>query len=245
MAGLQYGIKEMLDLTMLDYATKAPIVQIDYATATTNEVAAERVDVRGGKGMPKRISWDHSKDSTLVVSVPEVDLKLLAWIFGDDTARETVRDIFKTEKVLVNTGTGQLSKTPVGAVKFYEVEDLRDFGAEVTGDVTGTDVVFTDVADGTEVYALYQYAAPTGAREIKLKANKFAKAVTMHGLGLGRAEHDQEDYPIHVDIHKARPQANVSFTMNGTEATNLEITFDMYPEVIEGQEEYMSYVFEA
>lgn len=250
--GLQYGIKEVLDLTLCDYKTKKPLVFIDYATATSNENAGERLDLTGGRGNAKQMSFDHSKTSTFQITAPLVDLNLIAILTGEEVVTGAgIGEIFKREVLTVvdNAGTleVELSQTPVGDVKLYKLEGLRDNGEEFTGTVAGTTVtVTTPAVAGEEVVAFYQYAAPASAKKVSVKSTKFPKAVEIFGTGLARNQEDEQDYPCHVHVFKARPQMNFTFTMEGTNATNLELTFDLYEvKDANGDGQYIDYIFET
>lgn len=249
--GLQFGIKEVLDVNVVDFGTKEPLFFVDYAEATSNEVTGERLDLRGGQGYAKQMSFDHSKDSQFTLTVPLVDLKALALLTGEDLG-EGVGEIFKREVLTVadNVGTPEitLTKQPVGEVKVFKLEGLRDKGEEFTvADVTGSTVeLSTPAADGEEVIAFYQYAAPATSKRVQVKSNKFPKAVSIYGTGLARNQEDEQDYPCHISVFKARPLPNITFTMSGTEATNLEMTFDMYEvKDANGDGQYIDYIFET
>lgn len=249
--GLQYGIKEVMDINLLDFKTKQPIVFIDYATATSNENTGERLDLTGGRGNAKQMSFDHSKASTFTLNVPLVDLNLLSILTGDDIG-SGVGEIFKREVLTVTGSAGSekitLAQTPIsGSVSVYKLEGLRDNGTPVTVDnVTGKDVDLSGAVAGDEVVAFYQYAAPASSKRVSVKSTKFPKAVEIFGTGLARNQEDEQDYPCHVHVFKARPQNNFTFTMSGTEATNLELTFDLYEvKDANGEGQYIDYIFET
>ncbi|MEC1155636.1 hypothetical protein [Cytobacillus horneckiae] len=249
--GLQFGIKEVLDTNIVDYKTKEPVAFIDYAEASTNEVTGERLKLKGGRGMADQMSFDHSKESTFQLTVPLVDLKLLALITGEELG-EGVGQIFKREVLTVHETSGSpsvtLSHSPVGDVKIYKLEGIRDIGEEFdVTEVTSKDVTLaTPATNGEEVVAFYQYSAPVNSKRISVKSNKFPKAVSIYGTGLARNQEDEQDYPCHVTVYKARPQQNITFTMSGTEATNLQITFDMFAVTdAKGDGQYIDYIFET
>ena len=232
--GLQFGIKEVYNLTIVDFATNKPFIYIDYAEATTNENTAERTSLRGGQGYYKLMDFDHSKDSTLQLTVPLVDVKLLAMLAGDEIA-EGAADVFKREELEVvdnaNSLKITLSETPIdGTVVVNKLEGLRDFGTEVTvSSITGKTVVLTGAKVGEKVVAFYQYSTPTTAKKFSIKANKFPKAVKIFGDGLWRDQETETDKAVKMIVHKAKPQPNFTLTTSGSEATTLEITFDIYP----------------
>lgn len=251
--GLQFGIKEVLDLNILDFKTKEPIVFIDYADVTTNENSGERLDLTGGRGNATQMSFDHSKKSVFKLTVPLVDLNLLSVLTGEDVKSGTeVGSIFKREVLTVtNNGedlTIQLSQKPVGDVNVYKLEGLRDNGEKIEVSVNDNIATLsgTTVNDGDEVVAFYQYTAPETAKKVSIKSTKFPKAVEIFGIGLARNHEDEQDYPCHVHIFKARPRQEFTFTMSGTEATKLELTFDLY-EVKDsnGDGQYIDYIFEG
>ncbi|WP_442636605.1 hypothetical protein [Rossellomorea marisflavi] len=247
--GLQYGIKEVLDVNILDYASKNPLFFVDYAEATSNENTAERLDLTGGRGNAKQMSFDHSKAGTFQLTVPLVDLKMLAMLSGDDL-QEGAGQIFKREVLTVDDAGGApsvtLSHEPIAGVKIFKLEGLRDTGEEIPATVSAKKAELTGAAADQQVIAFYQYAAPAKSKKVSIKSTKFPKAVEIFGTGLARNQEDELDYPCHLHVFKARPQPNFTFTMSGSDATNLEITFDMY-EVKDqkGEGQYIDYIFET
>lgn len=257
--GLQFGIKEVYNLNIVDFATNKPFIYVDYAEATTNENTAERTSLKGGQGYYKLMDFDHSKESTLKLTVPLVDIKLLAMLAGDDLV-EGATSIFKREELMVDNNHEELgvltddildkkmitlSKTPIDeTVVVHKLEGLRDYGKEVTvSDVTGNKVELTGVDLGEEVVAFYQYLSPATAKKFSIKANKFPKTVKIFGDGLWRDQETGMDKAVKMMIHKAKPQANFTLTTSGSDVTTLEITFDLYPiKDADGDMSYIDYV---
>ena len=246
--GLQFGIKEVYNLNIVDFATNKPFIYVDYAEATTNENTAERTSLKGGQGYYKLMDFDHSKESTLKLTVPLVDIKLLAMLAGDDLV-EGATSVFKREELTVADNGGKmkitLSETPIGkTVVVHKLEGLRDYGKEVTvSNVTGNKVELTGVADGEKVVVFYQYSSPATAKKFSIKANKFPKTVKIFGDGLWRDQETGMDKAVKMMIHKAKPQANFTLTTSGSDVTTLEITFDLYPiKDADGDMSYIDYV---
>lgn len=258
--GLQFGIKEVYNLNIVDFATNKPFIYVDYAEATTNENTAERTSLKGGQGYYKLMDFDHSKESTLKLIVPLVDIKLLAMLAGDDLV-EGATSIFKREELMVDVNYKELealnednldkkmitlSETPIDedTVVVHKLEGLRDYGKEVTvSNVEGKKVELTGVDFGEKVVAFYQYLSPATAKKFSIKANKFPKTVKIFGDGLWRDQETGMDKAVKMMIHKAKPQANFTLTTSGSDVTTLEITFDLYPiKDADGDMSYIDYV---
>lgn len=247
--GLQFGIKEVYNVLIADFATNKPIAYAEYAEASTNEVTSERTPIRGGQGSYKLMDFDSQKDSTFQLTLPLVDLKLLALLAGDELT-EGAADVFKREELVVVDNAGSLeitlSETPLtGSVVVNLLEGLRDFGEELTASVTGSVVTLTGtgLAAGDTVVAFYQYASPTTSKKISIKANKFAKAVKIYGDGLWRDQETETDKAVKMTVHKAKPQGNFSLTTSSSDPTSLELTFDMYAvKDADGDLSYIDYV---
>ena len=246
--GKQYGIKEVLDFVLKDFATQKPFAWIDYATATSNEVAGERLPIKGGRGMAELLSFDHSKTSQFTLNLPLVDLELLARLAGHELITDVTKDLLKMEKLIVKDGSIRLSKTPTNPdkIELFKVEGNRDFGEELEGEYADGKLevsITSDVKDGDAVFALYQYKAPATTKQIKVTSNSFPAAVSMEGYGIARNQIDEQDYAVYAKIYKARPRTDFTFTLAGEEATNLEIVFDVYEADVDGDKTYVDYFF--
>ena len=246
---LQFGIKEVYNLVLSDFLTNKPFVYVDYAEAATNENSAERTDLRGGQGNYKLLGFDHTKDSSLALTLPLVDLKLLALLAGEDLV-EGASDVYKREELSVvdNVGVMEITLTdPPTAITTLVVNALdgeRDFGTEyVVTLVSGNVYSLTGATEGEVVTAFYQYATPVTARKISIKANKFPKTVKIHGDGLWRDQVTETDKVVKMTIHKAKPQLSYTLTTSASDAATLEVTFDMYALKDEnGDMSYIDYV---
>lgn len=65
MASNQLGIKEPCNINVTKYSATGNgdfIAYFDYAENTSLETSAERLDLRGGQGNYKLLSFDHTKD---------------------------------------------------------------------------------------------------------------------------------------------------------------------------------------
>lgn len=237
---MQYGIKEVLNCVINDFATKKPLVYTDYAETSSNENQAERVFLEGGQGAYRLMAFDYKKTSTFKLTLPLVDLKMMALLAGEDLATGAA-DVFKREELVVTTNKVTLSETPVDGTLFvYELKDQRDNGAEFTAAVVPATPTATEYAlnakeltfdatnNGKTVVVFYQYATANTARKISIKANKFPKAVSIHGDGLWQDQVSETAQAVKVIVHKAKVQPNFTITMDMANPTKLELTFDLF-----------------
>lgn len=252
----QYGIKEVLNLSIVDYGTQNPILYSDYATVTTNALTMQRLDLRGGQGAYKIMSFDYQRDSTMTIEMPLVDPKMLA-ILGGDPAVIGAQNVFKREVLKVSGGTATLSASPVnGTLTVFNLVGLRENGTQLTVgtpastpntySISGTTVTVNSTSnpDGSSIVCWYQYAAPTTTTKISISANKFPQAVTIFGDGLWRDNLDETDKVVKVKAYKARPKGNFTFTMDSTKATTLQMEFDLFgvTDPTSGRIQYIDYI---
>ena len=61
--------REVADLIFVDYATKKPFLNLDFANVTTTELTGENVYAHGGKGHPKKVSFSGEKVVLLLLKL--------------------------------------------------------------------------------------------------------------------------------------------------------------------------------
>lgn len=235
-----YGIKDCANLTLFDLATGKPVLYSDYANVSTNEWSAERV-YANSKGV-RAIAWDYDRQGTLQVEMEVFDLKWLSVLAGSDMV-EGESQIAKREIVRVGASkTATLSGSPVkGSVQVVpvgidEVEHIGDPLEEVTGtvgsgqfSVTGNTITFaSDAVEGTQ-YAVYYLVNDSQTKTITISADKFPKAFRVVADALIREKETGKDEFVQIEFPNARPQSNFTITMSATEPTNLQVTFDLFP----------------
>lgn len=250
----QFGLKEVLDVAVHNFSTSgAGDVRffIDYANNVQVSLDSERLDLRGGKGNYVLLSFDHTKTASMSMTVPLVDLEVLASVTGKDLVTGTTQ-VPKREVLTVSaTNTVTLSQTPVtGTLKIYLLEDSRDHGTEQTvGDpattentysITNTTVTFnaTTCPEGTKVVCYYDYQSTATARKIIFTADDFPGYFRITGEGLMTDEYDGYTYPVVFDFKKAKIKPNFQFTMASDAATELTLEFDLYPVDSDGDKIY-------
>lgn len=251
--GLQYAIKEVYNVTFWDFATNKPFAYVDYATAGTNEVASENTPVRGGQGNGLITTFHHTKTSTFNLSVPLVDLKLLALLGGDDMVTGA-QSVYKREEFTITGGTVTLSQTPVtDSQVVFALTGTRDLGQEYTKvpsgptgnqySISGSTLTFNASENGKKIVVWYQYTTAATANKVAIKANKFPKTVKITAEGLWRDVETDTDKVVAVTVHKAKPAPNFTLTTSSTDVTTLDMQFEMYTvKAANGDQQYIDYV---
>lgn len=251
--GLQYGIKEVVNCSIVDFVTGQQIAYVDYADTSSQVAKATRTDIRGGVGGYKLMSFDSQKDLNFTLSLPLVDLNVLSMIAGDSLSSSVAANVFQREVLTVDAGhTIMLSQTPIGNPSIAPLSGTRDLGTPLTyaasAPTTGqysisskTVTFFTDVAQGTKMVVTYQYAT-TNSKKFSIKANKFPKTVAIHADALFRNEETDTDQAVKITIYKARPKSDFTITMDMANATKLSLDFDLYPVDVNGDKVLIDYV---
>ena len=238
----QYGIKEVLNSTFYDFTTGAELFYADYMTDGTFETSAERLDIKGGMGNYKLLSFDHSKTMNYKAELPLVDMRTLALLSGK--ALNVGAVIINKREVLTTVTTGTptvtLAATPTaGSIKAYLVSG-RDVGVEQTEGTPGTTVnkwslsgailTFnnTTAPAGTTVAVSYTYTTAATAKTTTFTADKFPGYVRILGTGLIVDQVTGAEVVSVFDIKKAKPKNNWSITHKSDAATVLTLDFDLY-----------------
>lgn len=268
----QYGIKEVMNFTIAKYdpnpLLREPLLSVDYAQVTGIENSGERVDISGGRGNKKLLSFDHSKTTALNITLPLVDLKMLAMISGDDM-EDTIKDIFKREVLLVQedgtTGSTyvELGKAPINnSLYIYTLEGSRDLKTRLTATATsgtvGDHEYELDTShstpklilnpdsnpEGSEVVVYYHTTTTNSVMNLQINPEKFPKTISIYGDTLFRNQYTEEDEVYNLVAHKGRIRPQYTLTMNATDTTVLEITVDLYAvkDQATGDEVYIEYI---
>ncbi len=217
--------REVADLTLINYETKAPYLIIDFANVSTTNISADRVFATGGQGAPNRIAFDSKRQGTLKVDTQITPMKLYAMMGG--TTIGTSTNILKREILTSATKAVTLSATPVsGSVYLYMTTD--DCGEALGITVSDTTVTITEsgYTDG-EVIAYYLTNITTGVESVTFTTKNFPKAFVVYGETPWKTESD-EIVAMKLTYFKAQPQSNFEIAFSNTgDPVTLSITFDL------------------
>lgn len=219
--------REVCDLIFVDYATKKPFLNLDFANVTTTELTGENVYAYGGKGHPKKVSFSGEKGGTLTIETQIQTVKLWQMITGGEVSK-TAKIMTREELTVTGSGaTVTLSGTPVaGSVVIYKADDDCGTPLAITGDST-TITLTQALTDGDKVIAYYIKELSSKVETINIKSTSFPKNFIVYGDTIMKTE-DDEVLPMKMTIYKCAPQSNISlgFSNNGDPAT-ITITADL------------------
>lgn len=217
--------REVADFTLVDFQTKKPWLNVDFANVTTTEMAATRVLAKGGRGAAPRVPFDGERTCTMKVDTQITPMKLFAMLAGTEIL--TSGKVFTRERLALAEGKLTLSETPAaGSVTVYKAGD--DCGAAISATVTDNAAAIEDGTDGDEYIAYYMAMKEQGVQIVKFKSDAFPKAYAAYGETLYKTEED-ELLPMKLVIHKAVPQATFSLALsNSGDPSTLSMTFDLF-----------------
>ena len=126
--------REVMNLVLLDYKTKVPYMNIDFANVSTTNFTANRVYAKGGWGAPNRVGFDGERTGTLQIDTQIMPAKLFALLSGKDIAKTA--KVLKREELAAGADGLELAEEPkTGTVQVFAASD--DCGTPIEG-VTAT-----------------------------------------------------------------------------------------------------------
>lgn len=218
--------REVMNLVLLDYKTKVPYMNIDFANVSTTNFTANRVYAKGGWGAPNRVGFDGERTGTLQIDTQIMPAKLFALLSGKDIAKTA--KVLKREELAAGADGLELAEEPkAGTVQVFAASD--DCGTPIEGvTATGKKVTATGITENQNYIVYYYLDKTTGVQSIKFDADTFPKAFEIRGEMPFKTE-DEEDVMCDLAYYKAQPQATFNLAFQNTgDPTTVSITFDCY-----------------
>lgn len=219
--------REVCDLIFVDYATKKPFLNLDFANVTTTELTGESVFAYGGKGHPKRVSFSGERGGTITIETQIQTVKLWQLITGGEVSK-TAKFVTRIETVVDDAGTAiTLEDTPVaGTVVVYAGDD--DCGEELACTVADKGITLTTaLTGGDKVIVYYMKEVTSGVQRINIKSTSFPKNFIVYGDTIMKTE-DDEVLPYRLVAYKVAPQSNMSLSFSNTgDPGSVTITADL------------------
>ena len=227
MSNKNMSIREVCDLIFVDYATKKPFLNLDFANVTTTELTGESVFACGGKGHPKRVQFSGERGGTITIETQIQTVKLWQLITGGEISK-SAKFVTRVETVVGADGTTvTLADAPVaGTTVVYA--DGDDCGTELSCTVADKVITLDNaLTEGDKVIVYYMKEVTDGVQKISIKSTSFPKNFTVYGDTVMKTE-DDEVLPYRLVAAKCAPQSNMSLSFsNNGDPGSLTITCDL------------------
>ncbi len=219
--------REVCDLIFVDYSTKKPFLNLDFANVSTTELTGESVFAYGGKGHPKRVQFAGEKGGTLTIETQMQTVKLWQLVTGGEM-NNSAKFVTRMETTVDAAGTSiTLEDTPVaGSVVVYK--DGDDCGTELECTVADKTITLSSaLGESAKVIVYYMKEVKNGVQRINIKSTSFPKNFIVYGDTVMKTE-DDEVLPYKMTAYKVAPQSNLSlsFSNNGDPGA-ITITCDL------------------
>ena len=219
--------REVCDLLFVDYTTKKPFLNLDFANVSTTELTGESVFAHGGKGHPKRVQFSGERGGTITIETQIQTVKLWQLITGGEISG-SAKFVTRMETSVDETGTViTLPDAPMAnRVVVYKADD--DCGAELACTVSDKVITLTSaLAGGSAVIVYYMKEVNEGVQRINIKSTSFPKNFIVYGDTVMKTE-DDEAVPLKLTAYKCAPQSNMSLSFsNNGDPGSLTITADL------------------
>lgn len=223
-----FAAREVSDLLFVDYASKKPFLNCDYANTSAVEMTGEPVYAYGGMGHPRRVTFYGERGGTMTIETQLATMQMYQLISGGDLSN--AGKFMKREVIACETaGTLTLSVAPADEASVVVFAEADEFGAMIEGAANGTTFTATTtsaIAVGTK-YIAYYLEPLTNVQNLNIKSNAFPKTVTVYANTIDKSEND-ELLPFKMIVYKASPQPNFSLSQaNSGDPVTLTITLDL------------------
>lgn len=226
--------REVCDLIFVDYSTKKPFLNLDFANVSTTELTGESVFAYGGKGHPKRIQFAGERSGTLTIETQIQTVKLWQMITGGElssNAKFLAREEFDVAAA-ETSATVTLKAAPINdSICVYAGDD--DCGTELTftAAAQANEITVTKKAGTDKVIVYYMKELAKDVQRINIKSTSFPKNFIVYGDTIMKTEND-EVLPYKLTAYKVAPQSTMSlgFTNNG-DPSSITITCDLLADV--------------
>lgn len=218
--------REVMNVVLLDYKSKVPFLNIDFANVSTTNFTANRVYAKGGWGAPNRVGFDGERTGTLQIDTQIMPVKLFALLSGKEISK--MATILKREELTAADGGITLSETPKeGTIQVFNADD--DCGTPISGaSAAATKVTGEGIEDGNNYVVYYFAEKASGVQSVRFDASTFPRAFEIHGEMPFKTE-DDEDVMCDLTYFKAQPQATFNLAFQNTgDPTTVSLVFDCY-----------------
>lgn len=220
-----FANREVYNLIICDFNTQKPILNIDWANATSNSITGEAVFAYGGWQHPKRVTFYGEKGGTLTLETQIQSYQLYSIMTGasvENTGKFLIREVLAG-------GEGSLTAikgTPIdGTVSIFAEDD--DCGTPIECDSVSDKTITASTVTSGKNYIVYYMNNYSDITKISITNTTVPKACTIYGNTLSKTESDLI-VSQRMIAYKATPQQEVSWSYSNTgDPATLSITFDL------------------
>lgn len=208
-----FANREVCNAIFRNYATKKPVLYVDYANTTTTEVTGESVSAYGGWGHPKRVMFNGERGGTIAFEFQVHPFQLFALMSGADAVDNATyckREVVEAKE----NGVLELGNEPA-TVNVFEYDDDcgKDMGA--TAQLSGKNVTVEGVESGKKYIVYYEMNAQGGVQKLAITGKTFPKALAIDADTIYKAE-DDSVIPMILRVYKCQPQSQFTLTHSNT-----------------------------
>lgn len=220
----QFGSKDVLDMVFYTVGTDIPEIAFDTLKMSGLNITNEKVHARGGRGNPKLITWELSKDGTVTIEDALLSKRVLELVSGLKSV-EGVCDLRARDVLNVDSdGSVTLKHTPSEGVTklhvYFEDEDCEDEFDVSTATLADKKLTLTPEHAGKAICVYYKYKSSAKARTYTIDAKHYAGTYTAEGTTVMR-NRDGIDEAFHMIIPRLKFSSNLTldFTAEGEPST--------------------------
>lgn len=217
--------REVCDLIFLDYATKIPVLNVDYANVSTTELTGETEYARAGRGNARKIAFYGEKGGSISFECQIQPFKLHQIMTGgklSNTAKYLKRKVLKSSTKKITIPDVDLV---AGTVNVFALDD--DCGTPIEITVSESTVTLpSEATDGD--YVVYYFVNKTsGVQRISIKDTTFPKTLVAQMSTIDKSE-DDEILPYKMIAYKIAPNNNISLSFSNSGApANLSFSAEL------------------
>lgn len=253
----QYISKDVVNFWATDFITGNPLFFVDYAEITTPSTKANRTPIFGGQGGMQLAVFDHEKVATMQVTLPLVDFKVLASLFGS-TLATGAQNVYQQDIITVGAGnTATLTKTPLaGSILAYQLVGNRDYGTVIavgtpgstpnTYSLAGSTLTLNVTSNpvGSRIIVIYQYATPSTTQILPLSASNFPNAMKFYFDGFLIDSVTNVSTPIKMTVYNCKIKPDFTLNFDFKNASKLALTLDLLTvaDTVNGGYKYTDYI---
>lgn len=238
MANGKFGAKEVLDATLYDMSTGAPVITFDTLKTSEISVTTEKVYARGGKGNSKLLTWEINKEATMKIEDALLSPKSLELVsgmarsIGEKAITMRQKNVWDSvDGMMMDKGSNYpltCSSDGVITLAFKPNEAVSDILVYLADDDCGTAIDMTGAnltettltlseegkktAAGRNVIVYYSYMSDANAETYVIDAENFSGTYKLVGTTVVRNQTTGKDEAFQIVIPSIKWSSALTLT---------------------------------